>query len=455
MMATRLDVAGLTLKDRAKARTQDWHPVLDTYANGVRLMRGLPETDPRSWLWAANTHGIPAGTRPRPAWSQCAHGSVFFLPWHRAYLAWFEKTIRDLTDDDDWRLPYWDYSAPADVADRTLPAEFTVETRTVEGRVVPNPLFDARRNRGPIVRDDVDIVAALSETRYVRLFPQVGFGGTDRRVHGDVERLPHDFVHGDIGGLMRATTTAGRDPIFWLHHSNIDRLWEVWRQLPGSVALTDSGAATALLVSQWQSAIFFFGRERSPSTFTMDEVENLDTLEYDYESTTLPPNLAAAVDAARARAGRAGGGIALDETEPSWEPVAATFDLDSGEDRDVTLRSGPRGLDEAPPAGLILELAGVQATDPHQVYVVEVRSEPGAEPHRAGRFSTFGLEGTPDTEERNYVVDASAVLGDLAEEGWSGGQLSVTVVPEEGRPDSDDPEKGIHIRQVTVYVQNP
>jgi len=59
------------------------------------------------------------------------------------------------------------------------------------------------------------------------------------------------------------------------------------------------------------------------------------------------------------------------------------------------------------------------------------------------------------TEERNYVVDASAILGDLAEEGWSGGQLSVTVVPEEGRPDSDDAEKRIHIRQVTVYVQNP
>ena len=452
MIGTRLDVAGLTSGDAATARTKDWHPVLDTYARGVELMRGRPETSPRSWLWAANTHGIPAGTRPRPAWNQCAHGSLFFLPWHRAYLAWFEKTIRTLTGDDDWRLPYWDYSSPADVADRSLPVEFTVQTRTVDGQVVPNPLFDAQRIGGPVRLDDVDVVAALSETRYVRLFPEVGFGGTDRgRVNGDLEFLPHNFVHGGIGGLMNRTTTAARDPIFWLHHANIDRLWELWRQLEGSIALTDPGAAPALLVTQWQSAIFFFGRERSPSTFDMDDVENLETLEYVYESTTLPPDLAAAVEEARG----AGGGIALDEVEARWEPVAATFDLNSGQDRDVTLRTGPLALDEAPPAGLILELAGVQATDPHLAYVVEVRSEPDGTPHRAGRFSTFGLEGTPDTEERSYVVDASAVLDRLAEEGWSGGRLSVKVVPEEGRPDSDDAGKGIHIRQVTVYVQNP
>ena len=87
MVRTRQDVAGLTLGDAAKAETKDWHPVLDTYARGVALMSDLAEDDPRSWLWAANTHGIPAGTTPRPTWNQCAHGSVFFLPWRRAYLA--------------------------------------------------------------------------------------------------------------------------------------------------------------------------------------------------------------------------------------------------------------------------------------------------------------------------------------------------------------------------------
>ena len=80
---------------------------------------------------------------------------------------------------------------------------------------------------------------------------------------------------------------------------------------------------------------------------------------------------------------------------------------------------------------------------------------PTSRPHRAGRFATFGLAGTAPEEERNYLVDASAILSDLLAEGWTGGQLSVKLVPEEGRPDSDDPERAIHVQQLTVYAQTP
>jgi tyrosinase len=459
-MRTRHDVTGLTSGDAATAETGPWHPDLDTYARGVALMQALDEDEvPDSWMWAANTHGIPPDTAPRPAWSQCAHGSHFFLPWHRAYLAWFESTIRRLTGEDDWALPYWDYSDPDDDTVRTLPVEFTVETRTVDGEVVPNPLFVPGRSPDPIPADDVDLVATLAETRYVRDVPEVGFGGADRgRFFGTVENLPHNFVHGDIGGLMNRTTTAGRDPIFWVHHANIDRLWEVWRFLPESVALTDDGGGSALLVSQWRSAIFWFGDERSPTTYAMAEVEDLasDAMGYEYETLQLPDVVATAVAEARTAAlGEPGGGIALDDEQPQWEPVGASFGLTSGEDRDVAFTAGPRGLDDTPPSRLVLELAGVRATDPHAAYVVEVRSSPDAEPHVAGRFSTFGLEGTPETEERSYLVDASEVLPALSREGWGGGGLTVRLVPEPGRPDSDDPGRSVQVRQVTVYLQGP
>ena len=113
MTRVRHDVSTITLGDAAAAETEEWHPVLDAYAHGVALMRGLDaDVSPDSWIWAANTHGIPRGTRPRPSWGQCAHASRFFLPWHRAYLAWFESTVRRLTGQDDWALPYWDYSDP-------------------------------------------------------------------------------------------------------------------------------------------------------------------------------------------------------------------------------------------------------------------------------------------------------------------------------------------------------
>ena len=73
----------------------------------------------------------------------------------------------------------------------------------------------------------------------------------------------------------------------------------------------------------------------------------------------------------------------------------------------------------------------------------------------AGRFSTFGLAGTPDTEERNYLVDATDVLPDLVADGWAGGALSVRVVPESGRPDTGDTDRSITVRQVTVYLPAP
>lgn len=462
-MRIRQDAAGLTVGDTTAAETQDWHPVLATYARGVRLMKALDTEDPpvpSSWLWAANTHGIDQVTTPRPAWAQCAHQSLFFLPWHRAYLAWFERTIRDLTGQDDWALPYWNYSDPA--ADRALPAEFVVETRTVDGQVEDNPLFSPNRSPDPIPVDDVDLSFALGQPSYV-LEMERGFGGVlPDQYDGAIELLPHNYVHGDIGGtagFMRSPATAGRDPIFWLHHVNIDRLWEVWLSLDGSVRLTDPGSvATGSLVTQWSSATFWFGDEQAPTTYSMEDVENLTSalMDYQYESITLPTAVADAVAESREAALRvAGGGIALDESATSWQPVAATFDLPSGEERDVAFEGGPRGLDEAPPTRLMLELAGTTASDPHAAYVVEVRSSPEAEAHIAGGFSTFGLAGTPDSEVRNYLVDATSVLADLLAEGWSGGQLTVRLLPEAGRPDSDDESRSITVGQVTVYVQRP
>ncbi len=465
MIRTRHDVASLTLGDATKAQSQDWHPVLDTYARGIELMQARDEYDPRSWLWAANTHGTNDNPL-RKEWAQCAHGSLYFLPWHRAYLTWFEAAIRTLTGEDEWRLPYWDYSVPGDEIDRALPVEFTVETRTVDGQIVPNPLFAPGRSGRALEAQDVDIVAALSESHYIKSYPQTGFGGVDPDGYrGLVEGTPHNDVHSDISGLMGRTTTAGQDPIFWLHHANIDRLWEVWRNLPGSIALTDPGAASPGLVKQWRSAKFVFGEVRSPSIYTMEEVEDLDALGYAYESTELPDNLAAAIQEAREATLAARGGMALErENERDWAPIAATFNLTSGEERDVPFTGGARGLvtagarglhETAPAVGLIIELAGVRATDPHAFYVLEVRSAPDAEVHRAGRFSTFGLAGTPETEERNYLIDASSVLPSLQDEGWSGGELSVRVVPEQGRADSDDADKAISVRQVTIYAPTP
>ena len=42
----------------------------------------------------------------------------------------------------------------------------------------------------------------------------------------------HNKVHIYIGGLMMNVPTSSNDPIFWLHHCNIDRLYEKWFENP-------------------------------------------------------------------------------------------------------------------------------------------------------------------------------------------------------------------------------
>ena len=455
-MRIRRSIESLTVGTSAAARQDAWDPVLATYALGVQLMKNLDEDTPTSWLWAANTHGMEESPPPRTTWGQCQHASVYFLPWHRAYLAWFENTIRELTGDREWALPYWDYFADAS-SRRRVPAEFRVSTRTVDGESVPNPLFSPNRSARPVPNGNVELAPALSQPQYVRRM-EYGFGGVEPDDYfGLAEQEPHNWVHVDVGGdvgEMRSPTTAGRDPIFWLHHANIDRIWEMWRVLDGSVEYVQSPIATTAMKSQWNSAEFWFGDEASPSTYSMADVEDLTTpaMDYTYESIGLPDELADDVMAERERIIAAeGGGRGLDEA-PQWTPVAASEDLPSGEDRKIVLAQG-RGLDAAPPSRLMLELASTKAHDPHAAYVVEVQAGAGAPVHTVGRFSTFGLAGTPDGETRNYLVDASSALPALLAEGWDGGQLIVRVVPEPGRADSEDDGKSIRIGQVTVYTQ--
>jgi tyrosinase len=102
-----------------------WHPIIEWYARAVAAMQardGTDFSDPTSWRYLANIHGVdlrelPLSSWPRGAtWNECQHNSWFFLPWHRIYLHYFEQIVRqtivNLGGPDDWALPYWDYSDP-------------------------------------------------------------------------------------------------------------------------------------------------------------------------------------------------------------------------------------------------------------------------------------------------------------------------------------------------------
>ncbi len=216
---------------------------------------------PQHRLWSHHTqvHGMfpdpNDGLR-----NQCQHFCWYFLPWHRMYLHAFESICRsiivesDEVDDDTkatWALPYWDYDRDGT---RELPPVF--REPTLNG--APNPLFEPFRNPGlnsPVLFQGeaaprlARLVPAQTTARGLVLrHPLFGPVRPGLRRHRDrvqprrcAERDPRPA--GDhparLGARLRRRPTgkmsdfnqAAGDPIFWLHHANLDRLWEVWRTL--------------------------------------------------------------------------------------------------------------------------------------------------------------------------------------------------------------------------------
>lgn len=216
---------------------------------GVMMGRNTAARDTaywrRSWQFWANIHGHFGedcagtvteelrGVRPwtprtqteRDTWCSCIHREPGFLTWHRIALAHFEDVLQQAAGAPNLRLPFWDVTA-----NPRLPAQFRVTTYVDEtGRRRPNPLYIANR-AGALNDGTAQISAAIrNPSDAMRATTFTAFATR-------LENNPHGGVHSAIGGgaagYMSHLSTAGMDPIFWLHHANMDRLWECWREGP-------------------------------------------------------------------------------------------------------------------------------------------------------------------------------------------------------------------------------
>jgi tyrosinase len=162
-------------------------------------------------------------------------GLYRFLAWHRRYLIEFEKALG--VADSALRpgaapltAPYWRWQDPFPAwLANFLPAK-------VPGTATTPP---PRKNAAPPAKAtaaDIDLILhqfAIQQTGisgqndYAKFtFGLEGFG---RRPNGSP--LPgHNQGHAWVGGIMNNTSTSPTDPIFWLHHAEVDRIWEIWRQ---------------------------------------------------------------------------------------------------------------------------------------------------------------------------------------------------------------------------------
>ncbi|HYK43735.1 MAG TPA: tyrosinase family protein [Parafilimonas sp.] len=173
------------------------------------------------------------------------HGSTLLLPWHRIFLLLFEEALHNY--HPDVCIPYWDWTNPSeqhfpDWLSGILP---TVHTPTRTINVI----------RG--LHDDSALSATVSGT--ASAMSQTTYDTFTTPINGI-----HGGVHIWVGGTM-GTYDSPADPVFWLHHANLDRLWWMWYN---SAAGNHQNPAIAGTINPW--------------TYTEPDTRNIITLGYNY-----------------------------------------------------------------------------------------------------------------------------------------------------------------------------
>jgi tyrosinase len=491
VVRTRADVWTLSKAD-------PWHPTLLWYAKAVAEMKTRPITDPTSWRYQAAIHDykpaddpyaqpgqpMPPAAAQKSFWKQCQHSSWFFLPWHRMYLGCFEQIVTaavvKLGGPSDWALPYWNYSDANNHNALVLPPAFRA-AKTPDGR--DNPLFIQARdpdiNAGQPMDPHSVALGCLRDSVFTGVYTGAhpGFGGPktvfnhDKGSPGGLEMTPHGDVHmavgGQAGGWMSAFDTAALDPIFWLHHANIDRLWEVWRgRTPANVNPTDPawlGAAGAKFQLHDDLG--------AVKTFTPSQVVDTTAppLGYKYQDTSDPLATAAPAPALGALL------MSARMTEPPHpaELVGASTaptPLASGpvtEHVSITAPTGPAltsltAMAEpgAPAKRAYLNLEHITASGRPPSYGVYLNLPAGdADPQGheelfAGTLPMFGVaEASLATDEHGgggltYVLDVTDLVERLKARGaWDPAKMHVTFAPLKAGADSG----GVKVGRVSLY----
>jgi hypothetical protein len=164
----------------------------------------------------------------------CLHGSEDVWFWHRAFLLHFENRLRATNppESSNITLPYWDWTEVAS-GNAGYPSAY---------EQTGSPLFHDRIQHArtahslsplAVARDmktdgAPDFVAGLLKDS-----DWGSFGGTiqgPQGQEGTLESDTHDLIHGSYIGLdNRSPKLSVRDPIFWAHHANLDRLVDRWQ----------------------------------------------------------------------------------------------------------------------------------------------------------------------------------------------------------------------------------
>lgn len=239
-----------TVHIRHDLASPEGQEMLRVLADAVAKMKALPGKRPQGWLWQWYTHFVNGNTTKaaeidrllggstttlgrlaEETWNTCqshaGQNANHFLPWHRMYVYFFEQIVREVSGRPDFTLPYWNYTSHDPAKRGIVPVQFRMPSDPLFGTLYRSYRTSLANSGQPIHQgqagDPMDIGAAMSNPNYSTVGDVQGFcRAIDSGIHGRIHVLTGTSKN------MGAVPYAAQDALFWVHHSNIDRLWASW-----------------------------------------------------------------------------------------------------------------------------------------------------------------------------------------------------------------------------------
>ncbi|KAF2731269.1 Di-copper centre-containing protein [Polyplosphaeria fusca] len=178
------------------------------------------------------------------------HGVGVFLPFHRYYVALHESLLRTECNYTGGQ-PYWDESLDAGKFSSSILLDGSDESFGDTGKgkggcVVQGPFKDYVNPIGPgqEIKDhciDRQVNDCLSGNANATLVNECLAHGDFVDMWNCIEGVPHPAGHGGVGGQMLNVFSSPGDPLFYLHHGWLDKLWWDWQSANRSARISAIG----------------------------------------------------------------------------------------------------------------------------------------------------------------------------------------------------------------------
>ncbi len=279
---------------RREAHSPDAATDIESLKIALTKMRELGCDNPLSWYYQGGIHWVPTGetqlryleTNPlcssynqtmdelKVAWDNCTHSNAptsdpNFLVWHRFFVYHFENVVRVLSGNKNFALPYWGYVNLDSTEENPGDISLTMPKAFIEPAKGENSLYEDGRFSKLLAGEAIEAQFAQKSlfNAVEDLNKDISFADFNERIDGKPHGQMHNYIGTGLGtgapdpdpptkfnkifngvfdgqtdgegyGLMTNVPSAGFDPIFWMHHGNIDRLWEQWTNSPNGKYVT-------------------------------------------------------------------------------------------------------------------------------------------------------------------------------------------------------------------------